>query len=215
MTELYLLSPPRIDDLPAFADRLAQVLDAVPVAAFQLRLKPDDGLAEDSVVVQAARAIFHLLREAGTLAILNDSAPLAARLGADGVHLGQGDGSVAEARDLLGEAVVGVTCHASKDLAFAAARDGADYVAFGAFFPTPTKTPPSVAKPELLEWWNEAMTLPSVAIGGITPDNAATLVDAGADFLAVSSGVWDWPEGPVSSARSLWEACRRSPKPPA
>ena len=212
--QIYLVSPPAIDDLDAFAKTLRDVLDAVPVAAFQLRLKGQGGeIADSSVVVQAAEAIFPMLRDAGTVALMNDSVDLASRTGADGVHLGQGDGSVADARAALGrDAVIGVTCHTSKDLAFEAVSAGADYVAFGAFFPTPTKTPPSAFGGEdgleLLSWWQEAMTTPCVAIGGITPGNAASLVGAGADFLAVSSGVWSHAAGPVSAARSLWELCR-------
>ena len=210
--QLYLISPPRIENIGAFQKLLGEVLDAVPVAAFQLRLKEGGSiapkLAKSSVVVQAAEAIFPTLRERGTLAIVNDSAALAAETGADGVHLGQGDGTVAEAREALGAgAVVGVTCHGSRELAFEAVKSGADYVAFGAFFPTETKVAPATAELELVEWWHEAMTVPCVAIGGITPGNAAPLVAAGADFLAVSSGVWDAPE-PASAARELWRLCR-------
>ena len=206
--QLYLISPPRIDDLPAFQKALGEVLDAAPVAAFQLRLKDGGSIAGSSVVVQAAEAIFPVLRERGTLALVNDSAALAAGTGADGVHLGQGDGTVADARERLGpDAVVGVTCHGSRDLAFQAAGAGADYVAFGAFFPTRTKEAPASADLELLRWWHEAMTVPCVAIGGISPGNASAVVEAGADFLAVSSGVWSASE-PASAARELWRLCQ-------
>ena len=215
--QLYLISPPRIEDVGAFQKVLSEVLDAVPVAAFQLRLKDGDSiapkLAKSSVVVQAAEAIFPALRERGCLALVNDSVALAVETGADGVHLGQGDGTVAEAREALGaDAVVGVTCHGSRELAFAAVEAGADYVAFGAFFPTQTKVVTSdhggaTPELELIEWWHEAMTVPCVAIGGITAGNAAPLVAAGADFLAVSSGVWGAPE-PVSAARELWRLCQ-------
>lgn len=215
--ELYLISPPAIDDLPGFAKTLDATLLAAPVAAFQLRLKRDGQVAESSVVVQAAKTIFPIVRRHGALAFLNDDPRLAAELGADGVHIGQGDGSVAEARDALGGSssdggVVGVTCHTSKDLAFRASADGADYVAFGAFYPTATKEPPETFRGEdgleLLSWWQTAMTVPCLAIGGITPANAGPVVEAGADFLAVSGGVWDWPDGPEAALRSLWDCCR-------
>jgi thiamine-phosphate pyrophosphorylase len=145
-------------------------------------------------VVQAHDAAF----------IVNDRPDIAASCGADGVHVGQQDASYAEARRLLGgEAIVGVTCHDSRDLAMAAAEAGADYVAFGAFFTTATKEPRFQADPELLRWWSDVMTVPCVAIGGITVDNAAVLVEAGADFLAVVSGVWDYAEGPAAAVRAL------------
>ena len=129
--------------------------------------------------------------------IVNDSIALAKRIGADGVHLGQGDGTVREARDALGrEAQIGVTCHASRHLAMEAGEAGADYVAFGAFFPTKTKDPKASADIELLRWWAEMMVVPVVAIGGITVANAPALVEAGADFLAVAAGVWEHPDGP-------------------
>jgi thiamine-phosphate pyrophosphorylase len=210
--QLYLITPPRIEDVGAFAKTLETVVSAVPVACLQLRLKEAGNMAESSVVVQAAEAIFPIVRDHGGVCLLNDDPALAAQIGADGVHIGQSDGSVAAAREVLGrDAIVGVTCHTSKDLAFEAVTAGADYVAFGAFFPTPTKVPPSAFEGddglELLQWWQETMQVPSVAIGGITPETAPRLVQAGADFLAVSSGVWDGSPGPVESARSLWRVC--------
>jgi len=208
-SQIYLITPPVIDDLDAFASQLDAAMRAAPVAAVQLRLKDNATLSDSSVVVQAAAAISPIVRDHGGIFLLNDSAALAADIGADGVHLGQGDGDVATARNLLGkDAVIGVTCHASRDLAFEAVKAGADYVAFGAFFPTTTKTAPTVAELELLQWWHEAMTTPSVAIGGITPDNAAQVVGAGADFLAVSAGVWAHPSGPAQAVSSLWQACQ-------
>jgi thiamine-phosphate pyrophosphorylase len=127
--------------------------------------------------------------------IVNDSIALARRLGADGVHLGQQDGTVAEAREALGrDAQIGVTCHASRHLAMEAGEAGADYVAFGSFFPSSTKASEYRPEPELLTWWHSLMEIPSVAIGGITPENCLPLVDAGADFLAVSAAVWGTDE---------------------
>ncbi len=192
--QLYLISP--LDVSGDFADRLARSLDAGPVAAFQFRVKGLDEhaaalLAEPLQAICAARDVAF---------IVNDSISLAKRLGADGVHLGQGDGDVREARERLGKAAqIGVTCHDSRHLALEAGEAGADYVAFGAFYLTQTKTVSHVAKSALLRWWHVWSELPSVAIGGITVDNAAPLIEAGADFLAVSAGVWQYPAGPEAA----------------
>ena len=132
---------------------------------------------------------------------MNDSIALAKRLKADGVHLGQGDGEPSEARQELGrEAQIGVTCHASKHLAMEAGEAGADYVAFGAFFPSTTKETQHTADLELVEWWSHLFEIPSVAIGGITPENCAALAKAGADFLAVSGAVWNGDESAAIKA---------------
>ncbi len=187
--QLYLISP--LDVGGAFPDRLARALDAGPVAAFQLRVKDIDEhqaarLAEPLQALCAARDVAF---------IVNDSISLAKRIGADGVHLGQDDGTVAEARQRLGrEAQIGVTCHNSRHLAMEAGEAGADYVAFGAFFPTQTKQTEYRAEPDLLTWWQDLFEIPCVAIGGITPENCAPLVAAGADFLAVSHAVWGGDE---------------------
>lgn len=196
--QLYLISP--LDVGGDFPDRLAEAFDAGPVAAFQFRVKNLDQheaarLAEPLQAICAARDVAF---------IVNDDVALAKRLGADGVHLGQGDGDPKEARRELGpDAQIGVTCHASRHLAMEAGEAGADYVAFGAFFPTTTKAVEHHADPEILEWWQSMFELPCVAIGGITVDNARVLVDAGADFLAVSAGVWAHPEGPAAAVRAF------------
>src|SRR3546814_733705 len=136
--------------------------------------------------------------------ILNDRMDLAHQLGADGVHLGQGDGDPREARRLLGPAAqIGVTCHDSRHLAMEAGEAGADYVAFGAFYPTTTKDSMHRPDPAILGWWSTLFEIPCVAIGGITPANARPLIDAGADFLAVSSAVWNHPEGPADAVRAF------------
>ncbi|MCP5386956.1 MAG: thiamine phosphate synthase [Novosphingobium sp.] len=187
--QLYLISP--LDVGGAFPDRLARALDAGPVAAFQFRVKDIDEhqaarLAEPLQALCAARDVAF---------IVNDSISLAKRIGADGVHLGQDDGTVAEARQRLGrEAQIGVTCHNSRHLAMEAGEAGADYVAFGAFFPTQTKQTEYRAEPDLLTWWQDLFEIPCVAIGGITPGNCAPLVAAGADFLAASHAVWGGDE---------------------
>lgn len=186
---IYLISPLEVGG--PFPDRLARALDAAPVAAFQFRVK---GLDEHASA-RLAEPLQRICAERNVAFIVNDSVALAKRLGADGVHLGQEDGDVGEARRRLGrEAQIGVTCHASRHLAMEAGEAGADYVAFGAFFPTATKEVKHHAEPEILEWWQALMEIPCVAIGGVTAANCAPLVRAGADFLAVSSGVWNGDE---------------------
>ncbi|KUR70704.1 thiamine-phosphate pyrophosphorylase [Novosphingobium fuchskuhlense] len=188
-TQLYLISP--LDVGGPFPDRLARALDAGPVAAFQFRVKhvPEHDAA------RLAEPLQRICADRDVAFIVNDSIALAKRLGADGVHLGQDDGSVADARARLGKAAqIGVTCHASRHLAMEAGEAGADYVAFGAFFPSATKDTKHVAEPELLQWWSRLFELPCVAIGGITAGNCGPLVAAGADFLAVSNAVWGGDE---------------------
>jgi len=188
--QLYLISPPAIG--PDFTDRLAAALDGGPVAAFQLRLKGVD----EHEVARLAEPVQRLCAAREVAFIVNDSIALAKRLGADGVHLGQGDGDPREARQILGAtAQIGVTCHASRHLAMEAGEAGADYVAFGAFFPTETKQVSHHAEPSILSWWAALFEPPCVAIGGITAQNGRALVEAGADFLAVSNAVWGHPEG--------------------
>lgn len=196
---VYLITPPTID-LPDFAEALTRALAGGDVAALQLRLKD----VSDDVVLRAAERLMPITQAAGAAFILNDRPDLAARAGADGVHIGQQDAAYAEARALMGpDRTVGVTCHDSRHLAMEAAEAGADYVAFGAFFPTATKVAPTRADPELLAWWQALMEVPCVAIGGVTVDNAALLAQAGADFVAVSAGVWAHPAGPEAAVRAL------------
>jgi thiamine-phosphate pyrophosphorylase len=198
--QLYLISPQEVGG--DFPDRLAAALDAGPVAAFQFRVKGIDQhqaarLAEPLQALCAARDIAF---------IVNDDMGLAKRLGADGVHLGQADGDPREARALLGPAAqIGVSVHDSRHLAMEAGEAGADYVAFGAFFPTATKPVQHHPDPSILSWWAALFEIPSVAIGGITPENGRVLVEAGADFLAVCSAVWDHPEGPAAAVRRFAE----------
>jgi thiamine-phosphate pyrophosphorylase len=190
--QLYVVSPPAIV-LPDFVEALKAALGGGPVAAFQLRLK-DVG---DDAVLRACEALIPVCAAHDVAFVLNDRADLAKKAGADGVHLGQGDGSVKEARALLGANVqIGRTCHDSRHLAMEAGEDGADYVAFGAFYDTTTKPSHYRPAPEILTWWTTISQLPCVAIGGIFPDNAAPLVTAGADFIAVVRAVWDHEGGP-------------------
>lgn len=195
---LYLITPPVIDDLDAFVRDLEAALDAGDVAALQIRVKP----ADDATVLETARRLAPIAQARGVAVLMNDRVDLAAQAGCDGVHLGQEDGSPAEARRRLGpDAMIGVTCHDSRHLAMEAAEAGADYVAFGAFFPTGTKTVSHHADPSILSVWQETMETPCVAIGGITVETAGVLAAAGADFVAVSAGVWAHPQGPAEAVR--------------
>ena len=196
--QLYLISP--LEVAGGFPDRLARALDAGPVAAFQFRVKHVD----QHEAARLAAPLQRLCAEREVAFIVNDSIALAKRLGADGVHLGQGDGAPREARAALGPAAqIGVTCHDSRHLAMEAGEAGADYVAFGSFHPTTTKEVRHRATPALLSWWATMFELPCVAIGGITPANARPLVDAGADFLAVSAGVWAHQGGEAEAVRAF------------
>jgi len=204
---LYLITPPRFA-LDEFAPTLADALKGGDVAAVQLRLKD----TPDGEIVRIGKTLAPIAQDAGAAFILNDRPDLAVAIGADGVHVGQDDAPYAQARAIMGaERTVGVTCHNSRHLAMEAAEAGADYVAFGAFYPTGTKDPSFWAEPEILEIWAEISTTPCVAIGGITLDNAAPLIKAGADFLAVSAGVWTHLGGPqaaVAAFNRLFEAER-------
>jgi thiamine-phosphate pyrophosphorylase len=200
---IYLISPQEVGG--GFPERLIRALEAAEVAAFQFRVKGID----DHEAARLAEPLQRVCADRGVAFIVNDSIALAKRLGADGVHLGQDDGEVQDARQRLGrEAQIGVTCHASRHLAMEAGEAGADYVAFGAFFPTTTKQVKHHAEPEILAWWQALMEIPCVAIGGITPQNCAALVQAGADFLAVSGAVWNGDE--VANVRAFHEAMART-----
>jgi len=197
---LYLITPPRIDDLAAFGRALGAALEAGDVGALQLRLKDVD----EAAIEAAVRALRPVMGARDIPLILNDRPDLAARFDCDGVHIGQEDGPYAVARRAVGpNRIVGVTCHDSRHLAIDASEAGADYVAFGAFFPTTTKDALTHADPEILEIWQEMMVTPCVAIGGITPENCRPLVTAGADFIAASSAVWTHPEGPGAAVAAF------------
>lgn len=196
--QLYLITPPAIPDLEAFAAVLEETLSAGEVAAFQIRLKD----VSDDVIRAAVARLAPIAQAKGVAVILNDQPDLAKQTGCDGVHVGLEDTPVAEARRIMGpDAMIGATCHDSRHLAMEAAEDGADYVAFGAFYPTETKV--TTHRPELIELtiWQETMETPCVAIGGITLENCEALAQAGADFVAVSGGVWNHPQGPAEAVR--------------
>jgi thiamine-phosphate pyrophosphorylase len=196
---LYLITPPKLEPI-AFAEDLKRALDAGDVASLQLRLKD----AGEDEIRKAADLLMPVSRASDVAFILNDRPDLAKSLGCDGVHVGRDDMPYAEARAIVGgDAIIGVTCHDSRHLAMEAAEAGADYVAFGAFFPTSTKEAKTRADVEVLRWWSELMVVPCVAIGGITVENAGELVEAGADFVAVSSGVWSHPSGPAVAVQAF------------
>ncbi|MCR4378928.1 MAG: thiamine phosphate synthase [Rhodospirillales bacterium] len=201
---LYLITPPAFDP-ETFRPRFVEALEGGDVACVQLRLKAADGGPADRETVRAAaRVLMPEAQKRDVAFLINDDAELAAELAADGVHVGQDDLSAQAARAIVGKnAIVGVTCHDSRHLAMEAAEAGADYVAFGAFFPTQTKAAKTQADPEILEIWSTMTNVPCVAIGGITLDNCQPLIDAGADFLAVVSAVWDHPDGPGVAVKAF------------
>ncbi|HSV30335.1 MAG TPA: thiamine phosphate synthase [Candidatus Omnitrophota bacterium] len=197
---LYLITPPRIENPFEWVKIWEPVLDAGDIACVQIRLKDVD----DDTVARVVDVLRPPAQKRGIAVLLNDRPDLAFETGCDGVHIGQSDASYAEARKALGgEAIVGVTCHDSRHLAMEAGEAGADYVAFGAFFPTDTKAVEHKAEIEILEWWTGLFTVPCVAIGGITVDNCRPLVEARADFLAVSGGVWNHPAGPAEAVKAF------------
>jgi len=196
--QLYLISPLEVGG--NFPASLEAALSAGPVAAFQFRVKEID----QHEAARLAAPLQEICARHDVAFIVNDSVSLAKRIKADGVHLGQDDGDPREAREILGrDAQIGVTCHNSRHLAMEAAEAGADYVAFGAFFPTTTKEVKHQADLETLEMWSQFTEVPCVAIGGITPDNAKMVIDAGADFIAVSGAVWNHPEGPAAAVKAF------------
>jgi thiamine-phosphate pyrophosphorylase len=199
-TRLYLITPPAIDP-ERFAKELEEALAGGDVACVQLRLKEVD----DDTIRRAARILKPIVQGREVAFIMNDRPDLAAELDCDGVHVGEEDAPYAEARRLLGsERIVGVTCGASRDRAITAAEAGADYVAFGAFFPSMTKTATKhSADAELLRDWSETTVVPCCAIGGITQQNCGPLVEAGADFLAVIGAIWSHPRGPRAAVREF------------
>lgn len=208
---LYLISPERLDHPSIFAAELRAALDGGDVAAFQLRLKDVD----DSAIARAADTLRPICQQRDVAFILNDRPDLAVKLDCDGVHVGQEDMPYAEARRIVGpDRQVGVTCKDSRHLAMEAADAGADYVAFGAFFASTTKTVTTPADIDILKWWSDVMQVPCVAIGGITVENCPAVIEAGADFLAVAGGVWNYEGGPEAAVRAFNELCAKAPATP-
>lgn len=196
---LYLITPPQIEDIPAFLDQFRAAVQGGDVASLQIRLKKGEQI-DLAATREVAQAVKRICTAEHIALFINDSPQLARALQVDGVHLGMNDMDITEARELLGpDMIIGATCKNSKHQAMIAGEAGADYVAFGAFHPTQTKADTTLADPEILTWCQMFLTLPCVAIGGITLANAAPLLAAGADFLAVSSGVWGHRDGPAAA----------------
>jgi thiamine-phosphate pyrophosphorylase len=199
MTQLYLISPESIS-IPSFKPKLQEALEDGHVSVFQLRLKN----ISDDEIIKAAKELMPICHQYGVQFIINDHAHIAAKVGADGVHVGEEkDGTYKEAREIMGNKVVGVSCYGDIDRAIDFAEKGADYVAFGAFYPTTTKTPKARPEPDILEWWVRNSTMPCVAIGGINADNCAPIVATGTDFIAVVSAVWGNPKGVKEAVSEL------------
>ena len=213
LCRLYLISPGKIN-LPAFALALEEALSAGDVSAFQLRLKN----ASDDEIRDAVRTLMPIAHAHGVAFMLNDRVDLAKELKVDGVHLGQEDMPIAEARKILGEDVaIGISCHDSGHLAMEAGEAGADYVAFGAYHPTQSKSPEKLAMygtpaADLLPWWSTYTTVPAVAIGGLTPQNCGELVLQGADFIAAITAVWSHPEGAAAAVKEFNHAIKTALK---
>lgn len=201
MSRIYLITPPTID-LPAFAKDLPAVLDAGDVACFQLRLKN----ASDDDLKRAVQTLMPLVIQRDIAFVLNDRVDLAKHLGCDGVHLGQNDAPLIEARKTLGpDKIIGVSCYDSKHRAMFAASEGTDYVAFGVAFPEFSTTKPQGPQVpfSVYEDWVASTTTPVVAIGGITAANCAALVRIKVDFLAIIGAVWNHASGPVAGMKAL------------
>lgn len=203
-TKLYLITPPQIEDTGLFRDNLLEFISSDDVACLQIRMKTTSGKFDKQSTYSVSEVLLEPLQQREIDVIINDCPETAHKLGADGVHVGLEDTSVKDARKILGEGkIVGATCKQSRHLAMEAGEAGADYVAFGSFYASTTKTNTTVANKDILSWWQAIMELPCVAIGGITPSNARPLVKAGADFIATSASVWNHPIGPAQAIKEF------------
>ncbi|MDZ7841792.1 MAG: thiamine phosphate synthase [Gammaproteobacteria bacterium] len=182
---LYVLTDPDLIPDTALVDRVRAAIEG-GASAVQYR----DKRPGDTGHLERARALRRVTRDLGALLIINDDPHLAVESDADGVHLGRDDPDIDHARAVVGRRMIGVSCYNDLGLAVAAERRSADYVAFGSFHPTRTKSGTVSATPDLLRRARRALNIPIVAIGGITPDNGAVLFEAGADALAVASAVF-------------------------
>ena len=201
---VYLITPDEADT----ARLLARVAPLLAAGATWLQYRNKG--ADPALCNAQARALQALCAAQGVPLIINDDVALAKAVGAAGVHLGEDDGDIAAARALLGRAaLIGASCYDQLALAEDAVAAGADHVAFGAFFPSRSKATTRRAHPGLLRQ-SAALGVPRVAIGGLTPDNAGPLVAAGADLLAVISGVFDAPD-PVATLHA-YLACFQDPR---
>ncbi len=192
LTKIYLITPPKIDE-NFFFTSLENVLSTKIVSCLQIRLKN----VEDKNIIEICKIVRPICDNYKIPLIINDRLDLVKKCDADGVHLGQEDGSIKDARKYLGSNfIIGASCYNSKHIAMEAAENGADYVAFGAFFESKTKVPKVKVKKNIIEDWNFISNIPCVAIGGITPTNCKDLIKAGADHLAVIGSIWNSDKSP-------------------
>ena len=206
MTKIYLISPPKIN-LDNFVIDLEVALKTNKVPVFQLRLKN----ISDQEVLEIGKKLLKICHQNNTLFILNDREDLALQIGADGVHLGSDDCNVLKARKMVPENfIIGASCYDSKHLAAQAAEDGANYVAFGTFFPSKTKNSAGKPTPEIIKWCNEILNVGSVAIGGINANNCHEIALAEPDFVSIISYVWDNENGIKSAIEQLFSSLKVS-----
>lgn len=199
MTKIYLISPEEID-LDSFPHRLHLALKTGLVEVFQLRLKG----YSDLEVKEISLILKEICHENNCLFILNDYSKIALEIGANGVHVGSDDGSIAELRKTAPKNfIIGASCYDSRHLAMKAAEEGADYISFGAFFKSQTKDSKGNPSIDIIKWSLELMNVPIVAIGGINDENCNELVNAGTDFISVISYVWAHPKGEVIALENL------------
>tara|TARA_B100000401_G_scaffold136058_1_gene90148 strand:- start:101 stop:748 length:648 start_codon:yes stop_codon:yes gene_type:complete len=184
---IYLISPNKIDR--DFYKSLNKVLSSGIVKYFQLRLKID----QNSNFIKIAKKISLITKKHKVKFIINDFPSLAKLTKADGCHLGQKDVSVKLARKLLKKKIIGITCHGSKKLILNARKQNVDYIALGSFFKSKLKPSAKKAKKNLIRWCKQRTNLPIVAIGGINNKNYKTLIKLGANYLAISSFIWNNP----------------------
>lgn len=205
-TNLYVISPPSIE-LESFSEKLNHAFEGGEISAFQLRLKNTD----DDFILRAAEKLIPVCHQNNCMFIMNDRPDLAAKSGADGIHIGNDDGSIENARKIIGKnKIIGTSCYDNQDYAIEAGEKGADYIAFGAFYPTTTKETKSKPSPDILKWWSTNSVIPCVAIGGINADNCSILVEHGADFIAVISAVWNDAEGSKKAVEKLHRAIKKA-----
>ncbi len=204
----YLVTPLGLTNgsiaLDAFVQSFAAVLDAAPIDAVLLRAGSTEGSLPDDSLKQQIALLLPQAHARGAPLVLEGRADLAASEGCDGVHLVADKRKITAVRRALGtDAIVGAAAGHSRHEGMEAGEAGADYIAFGLFDPAPE--PPAV---ELLEWWQEMMEPPCVALGGVTLENAAALAAAGADFLALRNALWNHPQGPAKAAKLFLKALR-------
>lgn len=206
MANIYLISPPIIEE-KSFAKDLEKALITGLVPVFQLRLKN----YPDRKILSIAKELKKICDNNNCLFIINDFVEIAISVGASGVHVGTDDLKISKIRQMVDDSfVIGASCYNSRDMAMKAGEEGANYISFGAFFPTSTKIARATASIEILSWANEMLNLPIVTIGGINNENAKDLVQNGADFLAVISYIWGNPHGIETALKKLYDVCNSS-----